>query len=349
MKHIETMGLNGDKEQFKRPNRPLADFSDLSGDDELTTFYEREVLATPPLTPAVTNQLFEIRDIGIRAKEKLDTLNLSSDKQKLQVAQDQINQAEQARDKLLLANFRLVWFSAKKHKNKGVEFIDLLSEGDLILIHAVDHFQPKKGNQFSTYAVSCINRYLERYISEKAHLIQQSFRARQNFFLLKDTEKEFIEARSRKPTLAELVSSLREKRRKMPVQRADFLLNSGRQFLYLDAPIGGDLTNTGHSQVEDPVSRFRDSFDQDQFDRVTINEVNDYLTRLALEFDPDGIITRSLDVFTSYIGLNGEEKVTFRELGARHNISDTQARTVYRSLLLDLKQHLKERGFEENL
>jgi RNA polymerase sigma factor (sigma-70 family) len=124
-----------------------------------------------------------------------------------------------ARDALILANLRLVVHIAKKYLNHGISFMDLIQEGNIGLMKAVEKFEYERGNKFSTYAYWWIKQAIERAIADKARVIRIPVHVNEKIKKISRISKELAETLGRRPTPAEVARKLR-----MPVAKVEEIL-----------------------------------------------------------------------------------------------------------------------------
>jgi RNA polymerase sigma factor (sigma-70 family) len=126
---------------------------------------------------------------------------------------------DHARDALILANLRLVVHIAKKYLNHGVSFMDLIQEGNIGLMKAVEKFEYERGNKFSTYAYWWIKQAIERAIADKARIIRIPVHVNEKIKKIARVARELSETLGRKPTPPEIAKKLR-----MPVAKVEEIL-----------------------------------------------------------------------------------------------------------------------------
>jgi RNA polymerase primary sigma factor len=126
---------------------------------------------------------------------------------------------DHARDGLILANLRLVVHIAKKYLNHGISFMDLIQEGNIGLMKAVEKFEHERGNKFSTYAYWWIKQAIERAIADKARVIRIPVHVNEKIKKIARISKELGETLGRKPTPQEVARKLR-----MPVAKVEEIL-----------------------------------------------------------------------------------------------------------------------------
>jgi RNA polymerase primary sigma factor len=126
---------------------------------------------------------------------------------------------DHARDALILANLRLVVHIAKKYLNHGISFMDLIQEGNIGLMKAVEKFEYERGNKFSTYAYWWIKQAIERAIADKARVIRIPVHVNEKIKKISRVARELGETLGRKPTPQEIAKKLR-----MPVAKVEEIL-----------------------------------------------------------------------------------------------------------------------------
>jgi len=149
------------------------------------------------------------------AREHHDTKAVSL----MKTAREHKRHVDHARDALILANLRLVVHIAKKYLNHGISFMDLIQEGNIGLMKAVEKFEYERGNKFSTYAYWWIKQAIERAIADKARIIRIPVHVNEKIKKIARVSRELGETLGRKPTPQEIAKKLR-----MPVVKVEEIL-----------------------------------------------------------------------------------------------------------------------------
>ena len=151
-----------------------------------------------------------------------------------------------AKEKMVKANVRLVFAIAKRHTNRGVDFLDLLQEGNIGLMKAVDKFDHRHDNKFSTYATWWIRQGINRAIADQARTIRIPVHVHETIAHLIRASHKFRREIGREPTAEELAKKLG-----IPLKKVRMALNAARQPLSLEAPVGDEEDNRLGDLIED--------------------------------------------------------------------------------------------------
>ncbi len=158
----------------------------------------------------------------------------------------QVTMGERARSELTQANLRLVVSIAKRYSNRGVQLLDLVQEGNLGLMRAVETFDHTKGFKFSTYATWWNRQAITRCIADQARTIRIPVHMVEHINRLTRTRRELLSELQRDPTPEELAARLH-----IPVERVEELLQISMEPLSLDSPVGEDEDAVRGDFVED--------------------------------------------------------------------------------------------------
>ena len=222
-----------------------------------------------------------------------------------------------ARDRLIRANLRFVVKVAKSFHAPGFSLEDLISEGNIGLMKAIEHFDQEKGYRFISYAVWWIRQNIVRAIAEKSHMIRlpanKAFKLQQ---ILK--AQEVLSAERRGEQKEEGVAQRLHCDRDTVVE----LLSVSRDLVSLDAPVGSadDLS---------PLENFIEAKSTHRPEEILLenalrNDINDFLSSLS---------HRESEVLQHRFGLNGRQPLTLSELGSRLELTKERVRQIEKKAL----------------
>lgn len=230
---------------------------------------------------------------------------------------------KKAREILVNANLRLVTSIAKKYQNRGIAMEDLIQEGTLGLIHAVDKYDWRRGFRFSTYATHWIRQALGRAVENQGRTIRLPSHAIESLGKIKRTREEMTTRLNRPPTTGELAGAV-----DMPAAKVETLLQSETpEPMSLDAPAGDSATRLGDllpaEDATSPSSRV--------FRRVLREEVGRALRQLT---------PREREVLALRYGLSedAEAPMTLEQVGKALHLSRERARQIEAAALQKLRR-----------
>jgi len=323
--------LNDEPESSSRRRakrrRSKRQFSQKTGTSDSTRLYLNEIGEVPLLTgPEEAALAREIHE-GMEAEAQLAELYAtggpeSFESDNLSRLQELQSVGEYARDQLTRANLRLVVSIAKKYSNHGLPLLDLVQEGNMGLMRAVEKFDGTKGYRFSTYATWWIQQSVSRAVSNQAHTIKIPIHTIEAMNKVTRAQRELEKELGRIPSTTETA----ERTGLDPEKVEDLIqLNSNQGTLSLDLPMGDE----GSFSLADVLS---DSDDEGP-ESAAIKQ----LLKGAISETLDGLDKREREIVEMRFGLDGQDPKTFDEIGSHFGVSRERIRQVETRILSKLR------------
>ncbi|HET6818730.1 MAG TPA: RNA polymerase sigma factor [Mycobacteriales bacterium] len=292
---------------------------------DLVRVYLTDIGRVALLTAEQEVDLAKRIEAGLFAAEKIRAADAKETKKipaKLRRDLEEISaDGTRARNHLLEANLRLVVSLAKRYQGKGLTLLDLIQEGNIGLVRAVEKFDYTKGYKFSTYATWWIRQALQRAIADQGRTIRVPVHMVEQINKALRVKRDLATELGREPTFEELGKVL-----EMTAERVEEILGYGRETLSLETPVGDDGTATFGEFIEDadaPVAA----------DVVDFGLLQDRL-RLVLGTLPE----RSASVMRMRFGLDDGRARTLDEVGKELGLTRERIRQIERDTLRELRK-----------
>jgi len=222
---------------FYLKQRVTEEFVHLADNAHHTSLYLRTEMAKNPRSQKRRLQLQN----KIRELEKSLWFLLSDYAEEYRTLKGWLRQAFKAKTEMVEANLRLVISIAKKYTNRGLSFLDLIQEGNMGLMKAVEKFEYRRGYKFSTYATWWIRQAITRSIADQARTIRIPVHMIETINKLMRVQKQLVQEYGREPTPEEVAEEVL-----LPVDRVRAVLKMAQQPISLQSPVGeSDETNFG--------------------------------------------------------------------------------------------------------
>lgn len=301
------------------PLEMLADKNDYDFSDDFLSLFLEENREHQLLTAKEEVFLARQLEAGREASEQLQKEDLpQSKRQKLQQLK---MAAKDAQAKLVQSNVRLVISVAKRYRGQGVDFLDLIQEGNIGLLTAVDKFDYTLGNRFSTYATWWIRQSMTRAIANHSRTIRIPANKSTSIRRLYLAEQELEQKNGRKPTPEELATKTG-----LAPARVRMLLDITKPLLSLEQPAG-----------QEPGTELGSFIEDDHIPQPTEIVANKMLTE-KIDQLLDYLSEREMEVLCMRYGLRGNESHTLKEVGKIFNLSRERIRQIEKSALRKLRQ-----------
>ncbi len=232
---------------------------------------------------------------------------------------------QEARTKMIESNLRLVVAIAKKYVNRGLSFSDLIAEGNLGLIRAVEKFDYRKGFKLSTYASWWIKQYIERAFVNQLSTIRLPVHVAEVVNQYRRTSASLLRDLEREPTMEEIA-----KKMKLSVEKVRSISQVVRETLSLDTIIGEKDDDTLEDVLKDTAAVLPDSYSEAIHRRSHINEWLSKLTDCERQ------------VIEKRFGLNDGETMTLDRIGKEYKITRERVRQIENKALKKLRSITRE-------
>jgi RNA polymerase primary sigma factor len=307
------------------------------GTSDPVRMYLREIGRVPLLVASEEVELAKRIEAGAEASERLADLDAAGTLGNLPVDESQRLQAladdgDDAKSALIQANLRLVVSIAKRYVGRGMQFLDLIQEGNMGLMRAVEKFDYTKGFKFSTYATWWIRQAITRSIADQARTIRIPVHMVESINRVHRVQRQMVQQLEREPTVDELAEEVG-----MTPERVREIQRISLDPLSLDSPVGEEddsyladfIKDDGAEEPDDAATR-----------QMLQNEVRKVL---------DELNDREKEVVIMRFGLDDEQPRTLEEVGKQFGVTRERIRQIESKTLAKLRHPHRSQKLREYL
>jgi RNA polymerase primary sigma factor len=313
---LKAMGV---EENVAEEVEELADINAVSADDPVGLYF-RQMAQEPLLTADEEIDLAKRIERGRKTRKVLERSAADVDKNERADMLSTIENAQEAREHLGRANTRLVVSIAKRYMGQGLPFPDLIQEGNVGLMRAVDKYDYTRGNRFSTYATWWIRQAITRALAQKTRTIRiplhMTERIRQMYRTAQILEQEL----GRRPTPEEIAAEM-----DIPAENVRGMMDASQHAIALERPVGDD----GDSEFGD--------FIEDQDTPEPGEAAAHHLLQETIEEVLSELTPRQAHILRLRFGLGGGEQHTLEEIANKFGLSRERIRQLEKEALRRLR------------
>ena len=280
--------------------------------------------------------LDDVSDDSVRLYlREIGKIPLLSAEEEMDLARRIVEGDKKAKDKMAEANMRLVVSIAKRYSGRGLDFLDLIQEGNTGLLRAVEKFDPDKGFKFSTYATWWIRQAITRAIADQARTIRIPVHMVETINKLLRTQRRMTQELNREPTIEELSKEL-----DMEPEKIEYVIKIKQDISSLDAGVGRDGEDDDSVLQDFIVDEDTVSPEDSASNQLLKEQVQEILSSLS---------DREQKIVRMRFGLDNGKNHTLEEVGQEFAVTRERIRQIEAKALAKLRKHKDAKKLYEYL
>jgi RNA polymerase primary sigma factor len=319
-------------ERRRRRQERLTEKTEAGSTSDTVRMYLKEIGRVRLLTGGDERRLAQLIEEGAHAAARLDEANGDLTPAEERALIRAVHAGQSAKADLTNANLRLVVSIAKRYAGRGMMFLDLIQEGNIGLMRAVDKFDYTKGFKFSTYATWWIRQAITRAIADQARTIRIPVHMVEHMNRVLRIQRQMHQELEREPTLAELSA-----RCDMPPERVREVLRIALDPLSLDSPVGDEEESSLGDFIEDASA---DAPSEVATRKMLVHAVEEALGELS---------EREQEVVRMRFGLDDGQAHTLEEVGRAFGVTRERIRQIEAKTLAKLRHPQRSQKLKEFL
>ncbi|MFQ3534241.1 MAG: sigma-70 family RNA polymerase sigma factor [Aggregatilineales bacterium] len=314
----ETDELDDDYDAEGEELQEIGDINAVSADDPVGLYF-RQMAQEPLLTAREEVELAKRIELGKAAAQQLSESTPLSPEERAQL-EALVRDGQAAREHLGRANTRLVVSIAKRYMGQGLPFPDLIQEGNVGLMRAVDKYDYQRGNRFSTYATWWIRQAITRALAQKTRTIRIPLHMTERIRQMYRTAQSLEQSLGRRPTPEEIAAEM-----DIPAENVRGMMDASQHAIALERPVGDD----GDSEFGD--------FIEDQDTPSPVESATQHLLQETIEEVLSELTTRQSNILRLRFGLGGSDPHTLEEIANKFGLSRERIRQLEKEALRRLR------------